>query len=280
MPSPTVRRRRLASELRRLRVDAAMTLDDAAAASEVSKSTISRIESRQTAAKILVVRALLAAYGVTGERADALVALAREANQRGWWEKSDFFLREQTGTLVGLEAEASMIRDYQPLNVPGLLQTPDYSRAVQRAAFMDLKDQEIDKRVELRKRRQERLVDIHFLAVVTQEVLLRPIGSPEIMREQVEHLIEVSNHPNIQIAVLPLEAGAHSGSEGPFTILSLPNPGGSDVVYLESAASEVIEEDISRVGRFRRVFENLLSASLDYDTSRRRMRQIAKDMAQ
>ena len=256
-----------------------MTLDDAAEASEVSKSTISRIESRQTTAKIIVVKALLGAYGVAGDRADSLIALAREANQRGWWEKSDVFMREQTGTLIGLEAEASFIREYHPLLVPGLLQTAEYSKVIQSAIMMELNDDEINKRVALRERRQERLAEVDLMAIIPEEVLLRPVGGHRAMGAQVTYLAELSNCPNIQIAVLPLEAGAHGGMEGPFIILSFPG-GGSDVIYLENAASEVIEEDEQRVARFRKVFETLLAAALRFDESRRRMLQIAKNFVQ
>jgi transcriptional regulator with XRE-family HTH domain len=149
--SPTVRRRRLAAALRRLREQTGMTADQAAKEIGISKSALSRIENAQVSVMPPVARGLLELYGVEGEEVDALVQVARDARKRGWWQAYDDVLPDWFEIYVGLEAEASEVRAFEPQLVPGLLQTADYARAVIRAEHPDASTEEVDRRVELRR---------------------------------------------------------------------------------------------------------------------------------
>src|SRR5829696_4827484 len=232
--TPTGRRRRLGAELRRLREDAGLTIDRVAEALECSQSKVSRIETGQVSATPRDVRDMLELYRVDEDRREAMVQIAREARQRGWWQK---FVDVPDGVpaYVGLEAAATSIDVYMSLIVPALLQTPDYARAVIGAVRPDLPRSEIDRRVELRVHRRRLLEDAERAAITLQ--------------------------------LLPVAAGAHAGMDGPFTIFGFPAPAERDVVALDSAADALYLESPEDVARYRRVFELLVPAALSPEAS-------------
>jgi len=154
--SPTVKRRRLAAELRRLREAAKLTIDQVAERLEWSAGKISKIENARVSVMPRDARYLLDVYGVADPERELLVTLARESRQRGWWQQYGA-IPEWFGTYVGLESEAVSVSSYQGEYVPGLLQTHDYAMAVHRAFTMTQTDEEIEQHVALRMARQERL---------------------------------------------------------------------------------------------------------------------------
>jgi hypothetical protein len=262
--TPTGRRRRLGAELRRLREETGMTIDRVAEALECSQSKVSRIETGQVSATPRDVRDMLALYRVDDAQREAMVQIAREARQRGWWQK---FVDVPDGVpaYVGLEAAATSIDVYMSLIVPALLQTADYARAVIGAVRPDLPENEIDRRVQLRMGRQALLDqdDPPALRVLLDEaVLRRPVGGAAVMRGQLGRLLEAAARPAVTLQVLPIGRGAHAGMDGPFTIFGFPAPAEPDVVALDSAADALYLESPEDLLRYRRVFELLLPAAL------------------
>ncbi len=224
---PTVQRLVLGSQLHRLRESRGITAEQAAEAIRGSHSKISRMEHGRVGFKERDVGDLLTLYGVTdSEERAALLNLAREANTPGWWHAYSDILPAWLEPYVGLEAAASVIRTYQIQLVPGLLQTEGYARALIRQGAAAT-EQEIARRSELRASRQEilRRPDAPQLWVVVDEgALRRPVGSKDIVREQLRSLIEVTDHPAVTLQILPFSTGAHPAMGGPFTILRFAEP--------------------------------------------------------
>jgi transcriptional regulator with XRE-family HTH domain len=267
--TPTGRRRRLGAELRRLREAAGLTIDRVAEALECSQSKVSRIETGQVSATPRDVRDMLKLYQVSDAQREAMVQIAREARQRGWWQK---FVDVPDGVpaYIGLEAAATSIDVYMSLIVPALLQTADYARAVIGAVRPDLPGGEIDRRVELRMRRQALLDQEQppaLRVLLDDTVLRRPVGGPAVMAAQRRRLLEDAARPAVTIRVLEVESGAHAGMDGPFTIFGFPAAAERDVVALDSAADALYLEDPEDVARYRRVLELLLPAALPPEAS-------------
>ncbi|GAA5115778.1 helix-turn-helix transcriptional regulator [Haloechinothrix salitolerans] len=264
---PTVRRRRLASELRRLREAADLTIDDVSEKLECSASKISRIETGHVGVTPRDVRDILELYGVSGDDREALVQLSREARTRGWWHAySEVF----TGAFVGLEADASSLLAFQALLVPGLLQTERYAHAVIRAMRPDADEQEIERRVTARMQRQRLLTDPappEYWAVIDEAVLHRTVGGRDVMAEQFERLLTMAALPHVTIQVVPFTAGAHPGMEGPFLILGFPEQADPDVVYVDSTTSGAYLELPADVRRYSLMFDHLRAAALKPDDS-------------
>jgi transcriptional regulator with XRE-family HTH domain len=265
--TPTVRRLQLGNELRRLRDAAGLTIEEVGEKLECSASKISRIETGHVGVTPRDARDLLALYGAAGDDREALVQLAREARTRGWWHA---YREVFTGAFVGLEADASSLRAYQALLVPGLLQTERYARAVIRAMRPDADDSELSRRVSARMERQRLLTDSsppEYWAVMDEAVLHRTVGGREVMAEQLIRLIEVAELPQVTVQVVPFGAGAHPGMEGPFLILGFPEQADPDVVYVDSTTSGVYLEMPSDVRRYALMFDHLRAAALKPDDS-------------
>ena len=280
-PSPTVRGRRLRYELRRLREQAGLTRDETARRLDWSGSKISRIETGQSRAQTGDVRDLLDVYGVTGDHAEALVQLAREARKRGWWTAyNDVF----TGTYVGLEAEASAMRTYEPQIIPGLLETEDYTRALIRAALVRADPDEIERRVQARMARQETLARPdapEIWAVLDEPAILRPVGGQAVMKAQLRHLIDVTAAPNstITLQILPLAIGSHPGLSGPFVILDFPTSEDPPVVYLETATDGLYLEETAETERYNLMFDHLRASALSARESASLIARLAEEMS-
>src|SRR6516165_3868846 len=231
---PTVLRILLGSQLRRLREARGITRDDAGYTIRASGSKISRMELGRVSFKERDVQDLLNLYGVDEEEAQSLVALARQANSPGWWHKYGDVLPDWFGVYVGLEEAASLIWLYEVQFIPGLLQTADYARAVIRLGQPSATPAEVERRVGLRLARQELLTKPggpRLWAIVDEAALRRPIGGEEVMREQLERLIEATQEPNITLQVVPFRSGGHAAEAGAFTIMRFPEVDLPDVVY-------------------------------------------------
>jgi transcriptional regulator with XRE-family HTH domain len=231
----------LGSQLRRLREARGITREAAGYSIRASESKISRMELGRVSFKTRDVEDLLTLYGVTDEaERNALVALAREANVAGWWHSYSDVLPHWFPTYVGLEGAASVIRAYEVQFVHGLLQTEAYARAVVRRGMKGAGEADVEKRVALRLERQKYLVAENapeFHIVLDEAALRRPYGDRAVMREQLQHLIDMSERPNVRLQVMPFSFGGHSGESGAFTILSFPESDLSDVVFLEQLTS-------------------------------------------
>jgi transcriptional regulator with XRE-family HTH domain len=275
-----VRGRRLRYELRRLREQAGLTRDEAARQLDWFGSKMSRIETGQSRAQTGDVRDMLEVYGVTGDEAEALVQLAREARKRGWWTAyNDVF----TGTYVGLEAEATSMRTYEPQIIPGLLETEDYTRALIRAGSVRYDQDEIERRVQARMARQDILTrpdPPEIWAVLDEPVIRRPVGGPAVMRAQLQHLLDLTAPTNstITLQILPLAVGSHPGLSGPFVILGFPSREDPAVIYLETATDGLYLEETAEIERYTLMFDHLRASALSTGESGSLIAQVAAEM--
>ncbi|WP_347700013.1 helix-turn-helix transcriptional regulator [Nonomuraea sp. B12E4] len=266
-----MRLRRLARELRKMREDSGLLPEAAAAQLGWSRSKVSRIETGRTMASRADVAAVCDLYGIgSGDRA-RLIQLAGEARQRGWWTAyADVF----TGSYIGLEDDASLISQWEVQLIPGLLQTEDYARAV----ISQLRPQEeVQRRVMARMARRTLLSrpDAPRLdAIFDEAVLRRPIGSQQIMDEQLGALLISARRPNVSIRVLPFRAGLHAGLEGAFTILSFADNMDPDVVYVEGVAGDVYVESTDQVERCKVTMEQISEAALPPEDSMRLITEV------
>lgn len=250
----------LGSQLRKLRESKGLTREEAGYTIRASGSKISRMELGRVSFKERDITDLLALYGVEEAEAQALVALAREANSPGWWHKYSDVLPDWFHVFVGLEEATSLIRLYEVQFIPGLLQTAAYARAVIRLGQPSASEQEVQRRVSLRVARQELLAKDggpRLWAIVDEAALRRPIGGEEVMREQFAHLIEVAREPHITLQVVPFRAGGHAAEAGAFTIMRFPDADLPDVVYLEQLTSALYLDKREDVERYTEVMERL-----------------------
>jgi transcriptional regulator with XRE-family HTH domain len=260
--SPTVRRRRIARELRQLREKNGLTLDQAARQLDMSKSNLSRIENAQIGIKPRDVRAALALYQVTNADAEALIEIARGAQQRGWWQNYSDVLPEWFEFYVGLEAEASVMRTYEAESVPGLLQTEAYARAM---FLLTAGATDVDRKVAARIQRQEILRQespAELSAVLNEAVLMRPVGGPQVMSGQLGQLADLAELPNVTIQVLPMAAGGHPAMTTPYVILSFADAPDESIVYLENLTNGQALEEPEHVGGYNIVHQRLCSMAL------------------
>ncbi|MBO4210664.1 helix-turn-helix domain-containing protein [Micromonospora echinofusca] len=265
--SPTVRRRRIARELRHLRERTGMTLDQAARQLDMSKSNLSRIENAQIGIKPRDVRAALALYQVTGEDAEALIEIARGAQQRGWWQNYSDVLPEWFEFYVGLEAEAATLRTYEAESVPGLLQTEEYARAIYR---LTAGEDGVDRKVAARMQRQEVLHQkqpVQLSVVLNEAVLRRPVGGAAVMRDQLRQMLDISQLPNVTIQVLPFAAGGHPAMTTPYVILGFADAAEEPVVYLDNLTMGLALEEAAHVHGYTLVHEKLSRMALTPEDS-------------
>jgi transcriptional regulator with XRE-family HTH domain len=249
------------ARLRRLRTELGLSRDEAAQAIRASEWKIHRLENGQVGFKDRDIIDLLGRYGVTdpAEVADFLT-LAREANTPGWWQHYGDVLPSWFRTYVDLEQAATLIRTYEGQFVPGLLQTDDYMRAVVRGAHLEESGEEVGRRVRLRLARQMLLTrqgPPRLWAVVDEAALRRPVGGPEVMRGQLERLIEATKLPNVTLQILPFASGAHPAMVGSFAVLRFPDEELPDIVYLEHLTSALYLNKPDEVDQYLHVMESI-----------------------
>jgi transcriptional regulator with XRE-family HTH domain len=263
---PTVRRRRLGMELRRLRDGSNLKLEEVAAELGVAPSTLSRIETGKAPTKSAYLHQMLQMYGVTdpGQR-QVLIDMAREGHRKGWWAEYDDVLPSGFDIFVGLEVETAAVRSYEVSVVSGLLQTADYARAVMREMFPRHSAEQIERLVDLRMMRQRRLDDdppLELWAILDEAVIRRTVGGSECMRAQLERLVAMSGRQEVTIQVLPFSCGAHAGHGGPFSILEFPERSDAEVAYVESGAGIIYLEKEKEVRARAEAFDRLRAAAL------------------
>ncbi|TDD13527.1 helix-turn-helix domain-containing protein [Nonomuraea diastatica] len=278
---PTALRILLGSQLRKLREAKNVTREEAGHLIRGSESKISRMELGRVGFKERDVADLLTLYGVVDAQARAAVLdLVATANEPGWWHRFNDVLPTWFQAYVGLEEAAARIRTYEVQFVPGLLQTKEYTRAVVTAGAAGIGAEEIARRVDLRLERQ-RILDKPdgpiFWAVIDEAALRRPIGGAEVMRAQIEHLIELMRQQRITIQIMPFSFGGHSAEGGAFSILRFPDKDLPDVVYVEQLASALYLDKHEDVDRYTEVMERLCAVSTTPDETIELLRTIADE---
>jgi transcriptional regulator with XRE-family HTH domain len=262
--NPTVRRRRLGAELRRLRLDSGLKSTEVAEQLMVSQPKISHLENGNRAISRRDVRDLCALYGVTDQQViDALMQMARESGQQGWWHAYGDIPQS---VYIALETDAASLHTYEPMVIPALLQTPAYAHAVIGETVPQLTAEQAATRLKVRLRRQHRIyhpaAPLRLWVVMDESVLRRVVGSPDIMREQLEHLNALGAEPNITVQILPYTVGAHPGLTGQFSILKFADTVGA-VVYLERFTSDLYLEKHSDVRHYSVLHDHLQAQALD-----------------
>jgi transcriptional regulator with XRE-family HTH domain len=277
--SPMLRRRQLAAHLRELREAAGFSIKDAADGLECSSAKISRIETAQRGAIPRDVRDLCKLYGITDQaEIDRLMEMAREAKQPGLNEEFGITAGdEQMRTYIGLETAATSITEFQTSFLPGLLQTGDYARALMRGMLPRMTQEVLENRAEARIRRQELLLRQGaptYWAVIDETIFSRQIVTGQLMRRQLDHLIEINKLTNVTIQIIPLTAGAFMGLDHPFVFFRLPELPVPDIVYIEGLTTVNYLEKPSETEPFREAIEHLHAAALDPKTSLERIIEI------
>ncbi|MED7822858.1 helix-turn-helix domain-containing protein [Streptomyces chiangmaiensis] len=267
-----VRRILLGSHLRRLREARGITREQAGYSIRASESKISRMELGRVSFKTRDVGDLLTLYGITDEaERTSLLSLAKEANVAGWWHSYSDVLPNWFPTYVGLEGAAHLIRSYEVQFVHGLLQTEAYAHAVVARGMKGASAADIDRRVALRLERQKYLVAENapeFHVMLDEAALRRPYGNRQVMRGQLQHLIDISERPNVRLQIMPFSFGGHSGESGSFTILSFSESDLSDVVYLEQLTSALYLDKREDVAQYEAAMKQLQQDSPGPDESR------------
>ena len=280
---PTVRRRRLGAELRRLREAHSLKLEEVAEELSLAPSTLSRIETGKAPTKSAYLMAMLDMYKVDDLAArKVLIDMAREGHRKGWWSIYDDVLPSGFDIYVGLEAEAQGLRSYETDLVHGLLQTTDYALAVLRELRPKDSEEQIARVVDLRMQRQRLLEQdppLDLWLILDEGAIKRNIGGPDVMRPQLEHLIQASRWPNVTLQILAFEAGAHAGLVGPFSILEFPERTDSDVAYTESVGGMIYMEKDREVRACAEAFDRMRAAALSPSASLELIHQVSQELA-
>ncbi|MDA2814864.1 helix-turn-helix transcriptional regulator [Nocardiopsis sp. RSe5-2] len=274
----SIRRRRLSAEVKKARIQAGMTIDDVAEATEWSVGKISNIETGvRLRPTVMEIKGLLDVYGVTDEsKREALLSLTRQAREKGWWSKySDIFVSEYPA----FESEARVIHTYELAMIPGLLQTPGYVELLQRA-ILRRNPLDIDRVIETRKQRQAILAAVdapEYWAVIDEGALRRFESDVPVFREQVQHLIDLAEDDNtVTIQVLPFSSGMHAGLKGSFVLLDFVE-GVNPIVYTETDTDGLYLEDSEEIDRYRRLFDHVRTSARYPDASLQIMKDMLKD---
>jgi transcriptional regulator with XRE-family HTH domain len=276
--TPSVRARQLARELREVRTGAGLTMDEVAEGLGWSSAKVSRLETAYTLIAVADLNRLLAFYRISGEVADRLVRLARASRERGWWESYADSLSERYAALIGLEVDAQKIQTYRVGVIDGLLQTPDYARAVEGVAVPAFPPAEVERRIQIRLKRQSRLHSVGALElhmVLDEGVLRRNIADADVMRHQLDHLLRMGDLSNVKLQVVPLSNGYPTGAT--FSILKFQEPQYPEVVHIEQLSGNFFIEDEGEVFRYVNVFDSICGKALNEADSRALITQIAAE---
>jgi transcriptional regulator with XRE-family HTH domain len=281
-----VRRRVLGKQLRMLREQAGLTLEEAAPRLDFSPSKLSRIENAQVVIDVHWVKSMLDVYDIGGARWTELLDLAREANQPGWWREYGLGVETMArislpgSFYLGLEAEARRVQEYTSGFVSGLMQTADYARALMQAVPITRTPEQVETLVAARVHRQHRLTStdnpLELVAVVEEEFLHRPVGGPDVLRAQLRHAADLAELDTVTLRVLPRAIGAHAALASGFTILHFGLIGEPDIAYVEHALGAVTLDKGSDVAQAKRNFEAVLANALDPVESLSLIRRMAQ----
>ncbi|MFI6520560.1 helix-turn-helix domain-containing protein [Spirillospora sp. NPDC050679] len=276
---PTIRGRRLARELRRLRESLSLRGEDAATRLGWDQAKISRIENAKIRVTVGEVMELCEAYEISGDERAALIQLAREARISGWWEPYRSDIKPGFTDYLAFEAEADRYHSFQAQLIPGLFQTEDYARTILRCSPTPRSPEELERTLKVRMARQSRLTDpdrsLQVWQVVEEGALRRVIGGPALMHAQLEALLTVGRLPNVSLQVVPYKAGEHIALEGPFNLLGFNDY--PDVLYVEHFGGCRYMEKPEETVRASLTFEHLRSAALNVTDSAAFIKQVADE---
>jgi transcriptional regulator with XRE-family HTH domain len=273
-----VRLRRLAAQLRGLRAESGMTQEEVAERTGIDRSTLYRLESAQQRPQRSTLIQLLDLYRAEDPRRGELLALLREAGQRGWLQQYRSELPEVYADYIGFEEEARSISNYESLFIPGLLQTDGYVRALLPGTLPYATSSEIENRVSARMARQallDREDPPRLWAIMDEAAVRRQVGGREIMRGQLTRLREAAARPNVTIQVIPFDAGSHPGMDGAFIVLDFADPADQSIVYTDSPAGGLFLEEEVELRRYILMFEHLRAAALRPDETLTLLAEIA-----
>jgi transcriptional regulator with XRE-family HTH domain len=280
--APTVGQVVLGRRLLDLRERAGLKREEAAKILRVAPATVRRMEMAEVGLKIPYLQLLLKAYGVSDEEAEAFVQLAEEANRPGWWQRFHDILPGWFSMHVSLEGAAGLIRQYEPHFVPGLLQTEDYARAVLRSgAVGQTSPDDIERHVALRMQRQALLTrqDAPRLWVVMDETALRrPVGGPEVMRAQIDKLLDVMELPHVTVQVAEFSAGPHPGTYGPFVLFRFAMPELPDMVYSEYLTGAVYLDARAEVAAHLEVMDRMAAQAATAHRTKKILKDLRKEL--
>ncbi|MFD8529655.1 helix-turn-helix domain-containing protein [Streptosporangium canum] len=276
--APTARLRRLAMELRQLRERSGLSREQVAEATEINRATLYRIEMAQAKPQIRTLRALLDAYGVPEKHRNDLITVLKSAQEESWLQAASGDLPDQYATYIGFEQEATGIRNYESSFVPGLLQTEAYARAAIPGGAPELPAAEVESRVTARMARQAKRDSSPAIeAIIDEAVLRRHVGSPEIMREQLQRLLDESAQNHLTLQAIPFEAGVHPGMHGSFVILQFADDIRS-VVYIEASTTDLFLDSENDVRRYNLMFEHLRGIALSPEKTRDLVARVLADV--
>lgn len=279
---PTVRLRRLAAELRRLRNAADISnRDEVTEKTGINAATLYRIETAKARPQMRTLKALLDLYEADQEQRDYLTALCRDAGKQGWLRPYHSDLPEEYTAYISFEDEAQGSRNYESLFIPGLLQTEDYARAVIQGVLPAATEEEVEDRVRARMERQAVLTrekPLKFWAVVDEAALHRVVGGAQVMRDQLVHLADTVKAPNVTFQVIPFGAGAHPGMPGQFVLMDFEDPMDTDLIYIDSMAGDLFLESDADIRRYRSIFDTLVAVALSPNASASLVAEIASQL--
>ncbi|HEY7147100.1 MAG TPA: helix-turn-helix transcriptional regulator [Streptosporangiaceae bacterium] len=280
-PAPTLRLRRLASQLRRLRVGAGLTRDEVSERTGIDPATLYRIEAARAKPQMRTLMTLAGLYGVTESGRDELRALTRQSAEQAWLQQfAD--LPQPYAAYIAFESEAKTLVNYESMLVPGLLQTEDYARAALQRGERAASPEEIQRLVTARMSRQsvlDRDPPLRLWIIVDEAVLRRPVGGRQVMADQLDHIAKIAgNNATVTVQVIAYDAGGHAGMSGSFAILGFDDPAACDLVYLESRAGGLVLENDTDLARFKAIFEDLQALALPPEDSVAFIRMRASDM--
>jgi transcriptional regulator with XRE-family HTH domain len=277
---PTVKHRRLAAELRRLRANAQMSREDVEERTGVNEGTLYRIETARSKPQKRTLVALLDLYQADDALRQDLLAIAKTADDQGWLRPYHAELPEEYAAYISFEAEATAVRNYESLYIPGLLQTEDYARSVIHGTLPTATQTEVEQRVQARIERQERLSGespVKLWAIMDEAAAHRIVGGPAVMHAQLARLIEAADQPNITLQVIPFDAGAHPGMPGSFIYMEFgePNP---DLVYVDTLAGDLFLETDADLALYASMFDHLRAVALSPAQAARLISTLMKEM--
>jgi transcriptional regulator with XRE-family HTH domain len=281
-PVPTLRLRRLAAELRRLRAAARLTREEVTERTDINEATLYRIETGRARPQVRTLMALLGLYGVTEQERDELLALSRQSSEQSWLQSFPAGLPAPYTTYITFEAEARSLLNYEALFIPGLLQTEPYARAALQRGVPAATKEEIQRLVDARMSRQAvltRTPPLQLWAIVDEAALHRPVGGWDVMNAQLERLAEAAAElPQVTLQVVPYDVGGHPGMAGAFAILQFGEPSANDVVYIESQGADLFLESQPDVGHFTAIFEHLRAHALPPEASVSFIRRVGNEL--
>lgn len=268
--TPTIRLRRLAGQLERLRDAKGLRREEVQQRTSINAVTLYRIETARTRPQYRTLDTLLKLYGVPFDEQERLKALYKESANQGWMRPWHEQLTEGYTAYISFEHEAHGVRHYSGSFIPGLLQTEAYARAVIRGVLKEATDEHVEDRVRTRMERQAVLIKdkpLKLWAVIDEASLRRGVGGSDVMRAQLEHLLEAARAPHVTIQVMPFDSGAHPGMPGEFIVMEFEDPRDTDLIYIDGQAGEIFLESDADIKRFRAGFDHLVAVAKSPDDS-------------